>query len=509
MEKRTIIAIALSFCVIFFWSKFVYRPEAPQAPLAPPAAVVAVAPPQQVQPSTAALSLPAAEIETADQEYAIEGARVTVSEPSGAIKQATFDKYEKNPYFLNLGFYIADPGMPLVKKYAVTNGFSYVYEDKSKRVTKTLISTNSSYGMELEVKITNISSSSIPFDFPIVLGRIDLDQKDQGVQRFDDIVISDQAKASHPNFKKQAIYPGIKFIGMRNQYFCVIIQPESTGYSGFVNKVSDKIYDVGISSNRIDILPGNEIIQKYKVYLGPQDTDLINKSNSSWGSIVYFGMFDLIGQVILGFLKFLFIIVKNWGLAIVLMSIAIYLVLFPLTIKQMKSMKEMQILQPKMEQLRKTYGDNSKKLNEEMMKLYKDHKVNPFSGCLPMILQIPIFISLYQVLSRSIALKGASFLWIKDLSEPDRLFKFPVTIPFVGEYFNLLPILMAIGMFIQQKMSAASATGQAAEQQKMMVIIFPIMFGVMFYNVPSGLVMYWFLNSTLMLLYQIKVMKAQ
>jgi len=175
----------------------------------------------------------------------------------------------------------------------------------------------------------------------------------------------------------------------------------------------------------------------------------------------------------------------------------------------MKSMKEMQILQPKMDQLRKTYGDNSKKLNEEMMKLYKDHKVNPFSGCLPMILQIPIFISLYQVLSRSIALKGASFLWIKDLSEPDRLFKFPVTIPFVGEYFNLLPILMAIGMFIQQKMSSANATGQAAEQQKMMVIIFPIMFGVMFYNVPSGLVMYWFLNSTLMLLYQIKVMKAQ
>jgi len=508
MEKRTIIAIALSFLVIFFWSKFVPRPEVPQTQLQPSSAVVSSAP---VQPQPSAIVSPPVNAETAgsEQEYSLLGAAITVIEPAGAIKDAFFDNYPKNPYFLNRGFYIADPGLSFVQKLSVTNGFSYIYEDNAKRVTKTLYSSNSSYGMELEVKITNISSSSIPFDFPIILGRIDLDRQAAGVQRYDDIIISDQSKVSHPNFKKQAVYPGIKFIGMRDQYFCAIIQPESTGYSGFVNKVTDKVYDIGISSSRIDILPGNEVIQKYKVYLGPQDTDLINKSNPGWGSIVYFGMFDLVGQVILGLLKFLFVIVKNWGLAIIVLSIAIYLILFPLTIKQMKSMKEMQVLQPKMEQLRKTYANDSKKLNEEMMKLYKDHKVNPFGGCLPMILQIPIFISLYQVLSRSIALKGASFLWIKDLSEPDRLFKFPVTLPFIGDYFNILPILMAAGMLIQQKMSAVNAGGQSAEQQKIMMIVFPIMFGVMFYNVPAGLVMYWFLNSTLMLLYQIKVMKSQ
>jgi YidC/Oxa1 family membrane protein insertase len=509
MEKRTILAIALSFLVIFFWSKFVYRPGTPQTQPLSPSSVVVTAPAQPAQPAAIALPSVVAEPEASEQEYTLSGSIVTVSEPAGAIKQALFDNYKKNPYLLNRGFDIAEPGMSLVKKYSVKGGFAYVYEDKTKRVTKTFYSSNTSYGMELEVRIVNISSSSIPFNFPIILGRIDLEKQVAGVQRYDDIVISDQGKVLHPNFKKQASFPEIKFVGMRDQYFCAIIQPESTGYSGFVNKVADKVFDIGITSNRIDILPGNEVIQKFKVYLGPQDTDLINKSNPSWGSIVYFGMFDLVGQVILGFLKFLFVIVKNWGLAIILMSISIYLVLFPLTIKQMKSMKEMQILQPKMEQLRKTYGDNSKKLNEEMMKLYKDHKVNPFGGCLPMILQIPIFISLYQVLSRSIALKGASFLWIKDLSEPDRLFKFPVTIPFIGDYFNILPILMAIGMLIQQKMSTVSSSGQAAEQQKMMMIIFPIMFGVMFYNVPAGLVMYWFLNSTLMLVYQIKVMKSQ
>lgn len=506
MEKRTLLAIALSFLVIFFWSKFVYNPT--QQPARQSVAVLDDVPVRQPasQPLPSSL-LP--DDEAPVKEYAIPGSIVQIIEPMAAIRQVTFDQYKQNSYVLNNGLYIADQKIVFNKTISVNDGFSYIYEDSTMRVTKTLITSKHSYIMDLEIKIANLSSSSLLIDLPIILGRFDLEKKDGANQRFDDIIVSDQAKTLHPNFKKPAVFPEIKFIGMRDQYFCAIIQPESTGYSGFVNKVSDKIYDIGIMSKKLTISPGNETTQKFKVYIGPQDTDALSKINPTWGSIVYFGMFDLVAQVIFGLLKFLFTIVKNWGIAIILMSILIYLVLFPLSVKQMKSMKEMQVLQPKMEQLRKQYGNNSKKLNEEMMKLYKEHRVNPLGGCLPMVLQIPIFISLYQVLSRAIALKGASFLWIKDLSEPDRLFKMPFEIPFIGEYFNILPILMAIGMFIQQKMSSANATGQAAEQQKMMVIIFPIMFGVMFYNVPSGLVMYWFLNSTLMLLYQIKVMKAK
>jgi YidC/Oxa1 family membrane protein insertase len=508
MEKRTIFAIALSFLVIFFWSKFVYKPDVQQAQLQPASSVVAVAPQQQQSSPVVVPTVPVVDAQST-QEYTIPGASVLITEPNSAIRQISFDKYPNTPYILNNGFSIADPSLALVSKKTVNDGIAYTYEDKTRRVIKTLISSNTNHAMELEVKIVNLSASSLSIDLPIILGRFDLEQKAGTGQRFDDIVVSDQNKVSHPNFKKQAVFPNIRFIGMRDQYFCAIVQPESTGYAGFVNKVSDKVFDIGIIAKSLQILPGNEVSQKFKIYLGPQDMDLINKANPNWGAIVYFGMFDIVAQVIFGLLKFLFVIVKNWGLAIVLLSITIYLILFPLTIKQMKSMKEMQILQPKMEQLRKQYGDNSKKLNEEMMKLYKDHKVNPLGGCLPMILQIPIFISLYQVLSRSIELRGASFLWIKDLSEPDRLFKFPVTIPFIGDYFNILPILMAIGMLIQQKMSAVNASGQTAEQQKIMMVVFPIMFGVMFYNVPAGLVMYWFLNSTLMLLYQLKVMKAQ
>ena len=172
-------------------------------------------------------------------------------------------------------------------------------------------------------------------------------------------------------------------------------------------------------------------------------------------------------------------------------------------------MKEMQAIQPQVEKIRQDYKDNPQKMNKEIMELYRLHKVNPFGGCLPLILQMPIFLALYNALMRSIVLKGAKFLWIKDLSEPDKLLTLPINIPFLGNYLNILPIIMAIGMFLQQKISSGKATGASAEQQKMMMIVMPIMFGFIFYSMPSGLVLYWLVNSMLMLAFQIKMSKAK
>jgi len=132
-------------------------------------------------------------------------------------------------------------------------------------------------------------------------------------------------------------------------------------------------------------------------------------------------------------------------------------------------MKAMQALQPHMEELRKKHKDNPQKLNKELMLLYKEHRVNPLGGCLPFILQIPIFFALYRVLINSVALKGAEFLWIKDLSAPDQFALF-------GKTVNILPIIMAVLMFLQQKMTAASAGQKAAQQQRMMTFIFPVFF---------------------------------
>jgi len=165
----------------------------------------------------------------------------------------------------------------------------------------------------------------------------------------------------------------------------------------------------------------------------------------------------------------------------------------------------MQALQPKVEALRITYKDNPQKLNKEILELYREHKVNPLGGCLPLLLQMPVFFALYQVMIRCVALKGAKLLWIKDLSEPDKLFLLPTNLPVLGNEFNLLPLLMAALMFVQQKASLVSSGSTSEEQQKIMMIVMPIMFGVIFYRMPSGLVLYWFVNSLLMLVYQLKV----
>ena len=143
------------------------------------------------------------------------------------------------------------------------------------------------------------------------------------------------------------------------------------------------------------------------------------------------------------------------------------------------------------------------------MELYREHKVNPLGGCLPLILQMPIFFALYNALMRSIVLKGAKFLWIKDLSEPDRLLVLPQSLPILGNELNILPIIMAIGMFVQQKISSTSSSGSVAEQQKMMIIVMPIIFGLIFYRMPAGLVLYWFINSTLMLIFQLRMNRAK
>ncbi len=175
-------------------------------------------------------------------------------------------------------------------------------------------------------------------------------------------------------------------------------------------------------------------------------------------------------------------------------------------------MKEMQRVQPKIEALRCKYKDDPMRLQRETMELYKEHKINPLAGCLPMFLQLPIVISFYLVLARSIELKGASFLWIKDLSMPDRLFVLPnANIPFLGNEFNLLPVLMIISSFFQQKMSMAAQeqTPETAQQQKIMMYVFPLVFFFFFYHMPSGLVLYWFTTTTLTVIQQAYVMKSK
>jgi YidC/Oxa1 family membrane protein insertase len=327
--------------------------------------------------------------------------------------------------------------------------------------------------------------------------------------RFQDVTVALAEKTLHVNGQKEALFEEVQFVGFRDRYFCVIAQPESDKWQGSIKTISPKKTEVCLRLKELTILPGEQVREKFRIYLGPQELKYIARVKPEWSAIIYYGTFDLIGHLLLQLLDILFKLVHNWGWVIIGLSVLIYFLLFPLSLKQMRSMKQMQALQPVIAELRNKHKDNPQKLNKEIMELYRLNKVNPFAGCLPMVLQIPVFFALYQVLIRSVALKGAKFLWIKDLSEPDRLLMLQVSLPVLKNEINILPILMAIGMFMQQKITMKSTGGESAEQQKMMLIIMPVMFGFIFYGMPSGLVLYWFINSSLMLAYQFRINRTK
>jgi YidC/Oxa1 family membrane protein insertase len=243
--------------------------------------------------------------------------------------------------------------------------------------------------------------------------------------------------------------------------------------------------------------PGEREEYNFVIFAGPQQLDILKAAGQNFEKIMVFsdwGWLDAIAKAIHWLLGFLHKIIPSWGICIILISLIVYGVMYPLTLKSMLSMKKMQALQPKMTELREKYKNNPEKLNKEIMELYKQHQVNPMSGCLPLILQMPIFVGLYQVLWRSIYFRGEGFLWIKDLSMPDKLFKLPFTMPFLGDYFNILPIIMTGIMFVQQQITMKNMIGgdpDQVAQQKMMAVLMPVFLGVIFYNFASGLNLYF------------------
>ncbi len=505
MEKRLVLAIALSLLVMLSWSALMPKSQlidnkvvmlnngSKQLPL--PASIAD----NPAKILTPVISETAAEVIKFQQD-----SREIVFDPAKAvIVEINFKNNLEHRLPLKLGFFNGQQDLFKLSS-RTSDTISFVYEDKNQRIIKSFFIPKDSYTIDLEITTQNLSSAPLLLNTPLILGRLDLTSLNKQA-RFQDIYISGKEKAAHYSANKDLVLSEVKLIGLRDQYFCAIIEPVNAVTSGYVKKISPQESEVGLLVNDLELKPGTQIGHLYHIYLGPQDLKILNALKPEWTGIIYYGFFDFIAQLILQLLGFFYSLVHNWGWAIILLSLAVYFMLFPLSIKQMRAMKEMQLLQPKIEALRQELKDNPQKLNKEIMELYKEHKVNPLGGCLPLLLQMPIFFALYQALIRSVALRGAHFLWIKDLSSPDKLFTLKTSLPLFGNQINILPILMAIGMFIQQKISTTKATGDAAQQQKIMAIIMPVMFGVIFYQMPSGLVLYWFVNSALMLAYQFKV----
>ncbi len=237
----------------------------------------------------------------------------------------------------------------------------------------------------------------------------------------------------------------------------------------------------------------------YSWYAGPLDMKRLRSYNVGLEKAIDLGWLRFLSAGILRLMVWMNRGIPNYGVIIIIFSVLTKLLFYRLTHKSFKSMKDMQRLQPRIKEIQEKFKNDRDKLNKEVMKAYKEAGVNPLGGCLPLLFQMPVFIALYNALSNTIELRGAPFFgWIKDLSMPDTLFRWGASIPFIGNEFHLLPILMGGAMVAQSRLGGSpTGDGAPAMQTKMMNYMMPIIFTIFFYGMPSGLVLYWLVNQVL------------
>jgi YidC/Oxa1 family membrane protein insertase len=289
----------------------------------------------------------------------------------------------------------------------------------------------------------------------------------------------------------------IEWMAYEDDYFLTAIIPDNPEKGSFRGQLLPSgVLTATYTHSSLSLTPQEEALSQFTLYLGPRDLNALKRIGKNLDRVVDFGWTDIIAKPLLYLLLFFNKYVNNYGVAIILLTILVKLLFWPLTHKSQKSMKEMQKLQPHMAKIREKYKNDKQRMNQELMGLYKTYKVNPMGGCLPMLIQLPVFFALFRVLGSCIELRHAPFmLWITDLSAPDRLFNFSFSIPFMHAPYGIpvLTLLMGASMFIQQKMTPT--VGDPAQAKMMMFL--PVIFMFMFINFPSGLVLYWFVSNIL------------
>ncbi|MCP4747585.1 MAG: membrane protein insertase YidC [Desulfobacteraceae bacterium] len=293
----------------------------------------------------------------------------------------------------------------------------------------------------------------------------------------------------------------IRWVSIETRYFMTsIIVPENT-QGGMELAYQEKKLSSKLLLKNDNLDPGEKKNFKASIFIGPKSHSILKGLNNELERAVNFGMFDVIAKPCLWFMNFIYKFIPNYGIAIIILTIFTRLIFWPLAAKSYKSMGEMRKVQPLMQEIREKYKNDRAKMNQEMMSLYRTYKINPMGGCLPMLIQLPVFFALYRMLYQAIELRHAPFFgWINDLSAPDRLFHFGIDIPFMDspEGIPVLTLIMGATMFLQQKMTPTSGD---PTQAKMMMLM-PVVFTFIFINFSSGLVLYWLVSNLLSILQQ-------
>jgi YidC/Oxa1 family membrane protein insertase len=349
--------------------------------------------------------------------------------------------------------------------------------------------------------VTNTSASTIqgnPFlewttKLPKESGGGIFSSSGQSAPRFACLIKDEVKKVDLVKIEEEEIIPGedVAWTAIEEKYFISAIIPGEVRPAEVRRSPGPGILSYKLIYPYMQLSPGESRAFSFALYIGPRDIDILHRQNAQLERTIDFGWFDIISKPLLLTLKFLNGFLHNYGISIIVLTIIIKILFWPLTNKSFKSMKGMQKLQPEIAALKEKYKDNREEFAKKQMELFKRYKVNPLGGCLPMLLQIPVFIALYRALMDSIELRHATFIpfWINDLAAKDPTY--------------IAPLIMGASMFLQQKMTPTTVD---PSQAKIMMFM-PVIFTVMFLNFPAGLVIYWLVNNLISIAQQMYINK--
>ena len=426
-----------------------------------------------------------------------------------------FDKSSERQYFARSGL-VSATGVELpnhtqvfsVVRNTSNNSVILVAEKNGVRLEKTYALTTGSYLLDAKHVVKNISAQNL--DATIYAEIVRDGGKPSFKGKVEDssfystftgpAIYTDTEKFLKVEFsdieKGKAKTPGTQMAGqptwvaMIQHYFTTAWIPSTTYQKDlYVEMLEKNQYRVGVKSKLEPIGVGQEKTESLKLFVGPQEESVLESIAPGLELVKDYGWLTILAKPIFWLLEKIHGIVNNWGWSIILLTVLIKLLFFPLSAASYKSMAKMKLVQPRLMEMKERFKGEPQKLNQAMMEMYRKEKINPLGGCLPVVVQIPVFIALYWVLLASVEMRGAPWLgWIQDLSQPDTLFGV-----WFGAPIGLLPIIMAISMFIQVKLNP---TPPDPLQAKLMMYM-PLIFSIMFFFFPSGLVLYWVVNNIL------------
>lgn len=523
MDKRTFLAILLSLIVIFAWQAFFAKKPAPQQPESTQQETVQSKPaeketaPEPLKPTQTKtiLSQPTTGTEKdIPVETPLYSAIFTTK--GGALKSFKLKDYrstlDKNSEFVEIVSVLDGMKRPLTITFPESNidilpesmfttdrgsidltqnpdnrilTFTQTYSNEMK-IEKIFTFYPDKYAFDCEVRVHNLSKAALG-QIPLLSWHQYVDPKAETDSYGHDGPISFIAKdVDLHDVKKidsgKLLGPDVAWAGFESKYFLAAMIPQNPTLTSLSLSVdAQNLVSVSLKGTQNIIPPGQTGTFIYSLYLGPKEHDILKGQGVGLENAIDFGSWmKWLAMPCLIALKFLNSYVSNYGTAIIILTLLIKILFWPLGNKSYKSMKEMQKLQPKIAELREKYKSDKTKLSQATMDLYKTHKVNPLGGCLPMVIQIPVFFGLYKALMYSIELRHAPFCWwIQDLSAKDP--------------YYITPIIMGATMFIQQKMTPPMGDPMQAK----LMMLMPVVFTFLFLSFPSGLVLYWLFQNIL------------